>query len=63
MTVDGPKLVHLPADSPVEKIIEVMERDGGVIVDKLYSTDLIKQMMDETDPYFNKTEDFEGTRP
>jgi hypothetical protein len=63
MTVDGPQLVHLPANTPVEKIIEVMERDGGVIVDKLYSTDLIKQMMDETDVHFNKLDDFEGTQP
>jgi hypothetical protein len=61
MTVGDVQLTHLPTDSPVEKVIEVIERDGGVIVDKLYSLDLIKQMMEETQPYFGGTETFDGT--
>lgn len=61
MTVGDVQLTHLPADTPVEKVIEVIERDGGVIVDKFYSLDLIKQMMEETQPYFGGTETFDGT--
>ena len=60
MTVGGPQLTPLPADTPLEKAIEVMQRDGGVIIDKLYSLDLIKQMMEETQPYFGGTETFDG---
>jgi hypothetical protein len=60
MTVGGPQLTHLPGDTPLEKVIEVVQRDGGVIIDKLYSVDLIKQMMEETQPYFGGTETFDG---
>ena len=63
MTIDRPQLTHLPADSTPEKVIEIIERDGGVIVDKLYPLELIKQMMDETSPYFGGTAEFEGTIP
>lgn len=54
MTLDAPQLTHVPADTPVEKIIEVIQRDGGVIIDKLYPLDLIERLKDETGPYFDK---------
>ena len=54
MTLDAPQLTHVPADTPLEKIIEVIQHDGGVIIDKLYPLELIKRLEAETGPYFDK---------
>lgn len=36
-----------------EELIRILERDGGVIVEELISTDLATRIKEDLDPYFN----------
>ncbi|WVQ76329.1 hypothetical protein IAR50_005994 [Cryptococcus sp. DSM 104548] len=48
------QLTTIDASEPLEKIIEIIERDGGVIVANLLSPELLKQTMDAIEPHFSK---------
>ncbi|KAE8445038.1 hypothetical protein EG329_013752 [Mollisiaceae sp. DMI_Dod_QoI] len=51
-----PQLTRLDANSPTttsSAIIEVLHRDGGVIVENLFSTSLAAQIKSELKPYFD----------
>ncbi|OCF41833.1 phytanoyl-CoA dioxygenase [Kwoniella heveanensis CBS 569] len=45
-------LVTIPASEGLEKIAEVIARDGGVIVKDFLSPDLLKEVMDGLEPHF-----------
>jgi hypothetical protein len=42
----SPSLVRIDANEPVEKILDAIERDGGVIVTNFLSQELLKESMD-----------------
>lgn len=42
----APSLVTIDSSEPLEKIIKVIERDGGVIVSNFLSPELLKECMD-----------------
>jgi len=52
-----PKLVHLPADTTAEKIVEVLQRDGGVIVDNVLSAQQLDTLKAEIMPYVDLCQD------
>jgi hypothetical protein len=58
------ELTRLPANTTVERILEVLDRDGGVIVERLMSTDRVDAMLAELGPYIQQTapiaDDFSG---
>jgi len=57
-------LVHVPADTPAEKIHEILARDGALVIDDLASTDVIDAIADEMSPFVDATpngsDDFSG---
>ena len=57
-------LVHLPADTPVDRIDEVLRRDGALVIDDLASLDLIDRIDAEMAPFVAATppgsDDFAG---
>ncbi|EED24637.1 conserved hypothetical protein [Talaromyces stipitatus ATCC 10500] len=48
----APPLVTIDAAEPIEKIIEIIEKDGGVIISNFLSPDLLKETMDAIEPHF-----------
>ena len=44
-------IVHLPAESPLEKISEAIERDGCVVIDSVLDSSTIEQVSREMAPY------------
>ncbi|WP_432989812.1 phytanoyl-CoA dioxygenase family protein [Dactylosporangium sp. CA-233914] len=61
-----PSLTTLPATATVDDVVEVLDRDGGVIVKDAVSQELISRVFDEIKPYLDLTPwgegDFMGTR-
>ncbi|KAL5334341.1 hypothetical protein BJX70DRAFT_402708 [Aspergillus crustosus] len=59
----APKLVTIDASEPLEKIYEVIARDGGVIVSNFLPQELLKECMDSIEPFFQgrKTYDSKAT--
>lgn len=49
-----PSLTTIEATEPLEKIIEIIERDGGVIVSNFLTPDLLGECM-ETSQYLHKS--------
>jgi ectoine hydroxylase-related dioxygenase (phytanoyl-CoA dioxygenase family) len=58
-------LEHLPADTPPEKLKEVLERDGGCIVDELVERSVMDRLIAELQPHLDATpigaDEFGGT--
>ncbi len=58
------QLETLPADTPVDDIIEIFKRDGACIVKDVLSPDDVSQTMSEVMPYVERTKyggnDFTG---
>ncbi|TCB54789.1 phytanoyl-CoA dioxygenase family protein [Acinetobacter terrae] len=49
------ELVTLPATASVEDVVAIMQRDGGVIVEDMISTDVLKKFWDDLSPYLDQT--------
>ena len=49
----APELTRLPADCTTDDIVEISERDGGVIVDGWLSTDLLERFNAELQPWLD----------
>lgn len=60
-----PKLTTLPADASTEDILEVINRDGAVILENVLTEADIRQFRQELDPYMEATsngqDEFSGT--
>lgn len=54
-----PALTHLPANTNAEKIIEILRKDGGVIIDNVLSSVELEELNKEIQPFLAKTA--EGT--
>ncbi len=46
-------LVHLKATAPTAEILEMLHRDGAVIIDRAIEPDATARIRDELDPYFS----------
>jgi hypothetical protein len=44
-----PSLVRIDANEPLEKILDVIERDGGVIVTNFLSQELLQESMNTSE--------------
>jgi len=60
------ELVHLPVDTTAEHIVEILQADGGVIVDNILSFDQVNNLKAEILPYIEQAktgkEDFSGKK-
>lgn len=61
-----PSLVHLPADSTPEAVYEVLERDGGVVIDGILTPEQTERYKSELLPYIETApggdDDFAGKK-
>lgn len=62
-----PVLTHLPADTDVATAVDVIERDGGVVIDDFLSPEQVAALAADLDVVMNKTkvgvdEEFAGKR-
>ena len=48
------EVAHASADAPVEEVMEIIERDGGVIIDKLFSREQAQQLDAEVVPLLDE---------
>ncbi|KAK2805090.1 hypothetical protein FQN50_006335 [Emmonsiellopsis sp. PD_5] len=48
----APSLITIDASEPFEKIFDIIEKDGGVIVSNFLSPALLKETMDAVEPHF-----------
>ncbi|OJJ00288.1 hypothetical protein ASPVEDRAFT_149251 [Aspergillus versicolor CBS 583.65] len=48
----APSLVTIDSSEPLEKIIKIIERDGGVIVSNFLSPELLQECMTAIEPFF-----------
>lgn len=59
-------ITHVPPDTPVERIDEILRRDGALIVDALAPLDVLDRIETEMRPYVEATptgsDDFSGRR-
>ena len=46
---------HLGTDSSTAKILEILDRDAGVIIDNVLSEDQIKNINSDLEPYLQNT--------
>jgi len=53
--MDTRKLSTLGSDAPVEQVVEIIRRDGGVIISDLVSPATLNALRDELDSYLNVT--------
>ena len=55
---------HLPADSPSEKLSEVLERDGCLVIDRVLSRATLDRLTSEMEPHVEATphgqDEFDG---
>ena len=58
------ELTRLPANTGIEQILEILDRDGGVIVERFLSTDRVDELLGELGLYIEQTapiaDDFSG---
>jgi hypothetical protein len=48
---DPVSLEHLPPDSHPDKLADVLRRDGGIIIDQLFSADVVQRLNTDLDPH------------
>ena len=47
------ELKHLPSTSSVDSILEVLERDAGVIIDNIVNSDFLVELNEELNPFLS----------
>ena len=47
------ELKHLPSTSSVDSIVEVLEKDAGVIIDNIVNPDFLEELNEELKPFLS----------
>ncbi|OJI99578.1 hypothetical protein ASPVEDRAFT_81185 [Aspergillus versicolor CBS 583.65] len=50
----NPEVVELDASAPIEEIVNVINRDGGIIIKNFLSPETIDKIQEESQPYWSK---------
>ncbi|KAL4969933.1 phytanoyl-CoA dioxygenase family protein [Aspergillus stella-maris] len=56
----NPEVVELDASAPIEDIVDVIKRDGGIIIKNFLSPETIDKIHAEAKPYWNKLGKYSG---
>ncbi|KAI9928661.1 hypothetical protein ASPWEDRAFT_127480 [Aspergillus wentii DTO 134E9] len=56
----NPEVVELDASSPIQEIVDVINRDGGIIIKNFLSPEDIDKIHEEAQPYWSKLGKYEG---
>ncbi|OOF95250.1 hypothetical protein ASPCADRAFT_507153 [Aspergillus carbonarius ITEM 5010] len=57
---NNPEVVELDASAPIEEIVKVIQRDGGIIIKNFLSPEVIDQIHAEALPYWGKLGSYVG---
>ncbi|EXM17067.1 hypothetical protein RAB80_009071 [Fusarium oxysporum f. sp. vasinfectum] len=58
---NNPEITALPATAPIEEIVSVIRRDGGIIIKGFITPDETDRIQAEADPHYQKVGKYEGT--
>ncbi|PCD27174.1 hypothetical protein AU210_013588 [Fusarium oxysporum f. sp. radicis-cucumerinum] len=58
---NNPEITALPASAPIEEIVSVIRRDGGIIIKGFITPDEADRIQAEADPHYQKVGKYEGT--
>ncbi|ENH72020.1 hypothetical protein FOC1_g10001214 [Fusarium oxysporum f. sp. cubense race 1] len=58
---NNPEITALPATAPIEEIVSVIRRDGGIIIKGFITPDEADRIQAEADPHYQKVGKYEGT--
>ncbi|KAG5743893.1 hypothetical protein H9Q72_012141 [Fusarium xylarioides] len=58
---NNPEITVLPASSPIEEIVNIIRRDGGIIIKNFITPEEADQIQKEADPHYQKVGKYEGT--
>ena len=56
----NPEVVELDASAPIEEIVHIIKRDGGIIIKNFLSPEVIDQIHVESQPYWSKLGTYVG---
>ncbi|KAM5349529.1 hypothetical protein ACJ41O_006034 [Fusarium nematophilum] len=57
---NNPEITSLPASAPIEEIVKVIRRDGGIIIKNFITPEEADQIQAEADPHYKKVGKYEG---
>lgn len=57
---NNPQVVELDASAPIDEIVAVIKRDGGIIIKNFLSPEIIDQIKSEADPWYQKLGTYVG---
>ncbi|SCV36464.1 uncharacterized protein FFB14_06112 [Fusarium fujikuroi] len=58
---NNPEITALPATAPIEEIVSIIRRDGGIIIKNFIKPEEADQIQAEADPHYQKVGKYEGT--
>ncbi|EXJ83493.1 hypothetical protein A1O1_07116 [Capronia coronata CBS 617.96] len=58
--MEKPSVERLPAGTPVEKVLEVLDRDGGVVITNLISQETLAKIAEELKPHEQPDQEWSG---
>ncbi|EWG42541.1 hypothetical protein FVEG_04318 [Fusarium verticillioides 7600] len=58
---NNPEITALPATAPIEEIVSVIRRDGGIIIKNFITPEEADRIQAEADPHYQKVGKYEGT--
>ncbi|KAF5591675.1 phytanoyl dioxygenase [Fusarium pseudocircinatum] len=58
---NNPEITALPATAPIEEIVGVIRRDGGIIIKNFITPEEADRIQAEADPHYQKVGKYEGT--
>ncbi|KAH7469925.1 hypothetical protein FOMA001_g13906 [Fusarium oxysporum f. sp. matthiolae] len=58
---NNPEITALPASAPIEEIVSMIRRDGGIIIKGFITPDEADRIQAEADPHYQKVGKYEGT--
>jgi hypothetical protein len=58
---NNPEVTMLDASSPIEEIVKVIRRDGGIIIKNFITPEDADKIQAEGDPYYKLVGKYEGT--
>lgn len=56
----NPQVVELDASAPIQDIVDVIKRDGGIIIKNFLAPETIDKIHEESQPYWGKLGTYQG---
>lgn len=57
----NPEVVELPVTAPVDEVVKVIRRDGGVIIKNFITPETVDQINKEVEPFWQQKGVYKGS--